>query len=73
MKPYACNNRKPFRDHVVLQAPTVEDGKVVATTISFPFRMRQDCSYTTTELGQADERCVGCSWRYQPQPTTPQP
>lgn len=68
MKPYACHNREPFRQTVELQSPTVVDGQVVATTTTFPFRMRQDCSYTTTELGQADERCVGCHWRATPPP-----
>lgn len=71
MKPYACHNREPFRDTVVLEHPAIKGGAVVPVTTTFPFRMRQDCSYTTTELGQADERCVGCSWRAnQPKETT---
>ena len=44
--------------------PVVElrdlDGRVVT---AFPFRMRSDCAYTHSELGQADPRCLGCSWR----------
>lgn len=71
MKPYACHNREPFRDAQVLEHPVVKGGTVVPATTSIPFRMRQDCSYTTTELSQADERCVGCHWRANPPKDTP--
>lgn len=50
-KPYGCYNRAPYK--MTVQG---KDG-------SWPFRMRQDCSYTTTELGQADPRCSDCRYR----------
>jgi len=31
--------------------------------VSMPFRMSPDCNYTTTALGEKDEKCQGCSWR----------
>lgn len=63
-EPYACHNREPFKDTVTVKGAVVgENGFVIPKVVSFPFRMRLDCSYTTTELGQADERCHGCKWR----------
>ncbi len=52
-----CHNRQPYKPVVELRDL---DGRVVNT---FPFRMRQDCAYTHTDLGQADSRCAGCRWR----------
>lgn len=52
-----CHNRPPYKPVVALRDL---DGRVVTT---FPFRMRSDCAYTHSELGQADPRCRGCSWR----------
>jgi hypothetical protein len=31
--------------------------------IAIPFTMTTDCQYTLSELGQKDEKCVGCKWR----------
>lgn len=52
-----CHNRPPYKPVVELRDL---DGRLVT---AFPFRMRQDCAYTHTDLGQADPRCRGCSWR----------
>lgn len=52
-----CHNRQPYKPMVELRDL---DGRVVT---AFPFRMRSDCAYTHSELGQADPRCRGCSWR----------
>ena len=52
-----CHNRPPYKPVVELRDL---DGRLVT---AFPFRMRQDCAYTHTDLGRADPRCRGCSWR----------
>lgn len=52
-----CHNRPPFKQVVELRD---YDGRVVS---SFPFRMREDCAYTHTALGQRDQRCAWCCWR----------
>lgn len=45
---YGCWNRKPFKDfHIV--------GRVVIRHV-----MTRDCQYTKSELGQRDDKCVGC-------------
>jgi hypothetical protein len=31
--------------------------------VPMPFRMAPDCQYTQSELGQADKRCDGCTWK----------
>lgn len=61
LPPYQCHNRQPFKlaMHLYhLDAETLERREVV-----IPFRNSFDCNYTTTDLGQADPRCTGCSWR----------
>lgn len=61
MKPYGCHNRPPFKGSQLLYGHDSLTGKVI--TIEIPNRLAQDCRYTHTDLGQADERCVGCKWR----------
>lgn len=65
-----CHNRMPFANHIWMQDGTMEialhpDLPITAVPVFqyVPHRMRKDCSYTETELGQADKGCVGCSWR----------
>lgn len=66
MKPYGCHNRAEFRTVQPMQAGWYLDGRTrTPRLVAVPFRMRQDCSYTRTELGQADERCAGCRHRHQ--------
>ena len=31
--------------------------------VPMPFRMEPTCQYTHSDLGQADTRCAGCTWR----------
>lgn len=54
-----CFNRAPYKATNDLRDL---NGRVVT---SIPFRMAQDCQFTKTELGQADAKCVGCSWRQE--------
>ena len=51
-KPYGCHNRAPY--------PAVS---VAPNGTAWPFRMAPDCQFTKTDLGKADKRCDGCSWR----------
>lgn len=60
MNPYQCHNRPPFKQSTKLLD---HHGRVVS---SWPFRMEQDCRYTHTELGQADQRCDGCKHKKPP-------
>lgn len=65
-----CFNRAPFRAIYVAQDgyyPMVRDGlgrpTLVQRHVDVPFRMSPECQYTNSDLGQADQRCVGCRWR----------
>lgn len=70
-KPYGCYNREPFKPLVTVQDGYYEARDGFGNPVrspkyrEIPFRNRADCSYTHTELGQADPRCAGCSWRVQ--------
>lgn len=55
-----CFNRAPYKTTNDLRDL---NGHVVT---SIPFRMAPDCQYTLSSLGQADQRCVDCSWRRDP-------
>ena len=59
---YGCYNREPYKDMVTLPRTPVQIHLSLPVTC-VPFRMARDCQYTLTKLGQADARCVGCSWR----------
>lgn len=61
MKKYGCFDRPPYKTSQVLYGHDSLTGKGI--TIEIPNRLAQDCRYTHTELGQADERCAGCKWR----------
>jgi len=65
---YGCHNRQPFRDSF----PVMTEGRSlysrgfherVQLMHYVDFRMAPDCQYTKTNLGRADEGCVGCKWR----------
>lgn len=66
---YGCHNRKDFKTTLTVQNGVLKHSYnfgrsfEVANKIEVPFRMAKDCQYTLTELGKADKRCDGCSWR----------
>lgn len=63
---YGCHNRAPFRPRVMVQDGWWNDGVARTGKITqVPFRMSEECQYTKTELGRADERCAGCKWKQQ--------
>lgn len=55
-----CHNRKPYRQVIRLRD---HHGREVA---AWPHAMTTDCQYTRSDLGQADQRCLGCRWRQEP-------
>lgn len=65
MKPYACHNRPPYRQHMKAQDGYWNDGlqRIIPKLVSIPFRMNPDCQYTKTSLGEADKRGIGCKWK----------
>lgn len=64
MKPYACHNRPPYRQHMKVADGHWDDGvQRIQKLASVPFRMNPDCQYTHTTLGQNDSRCNGCKHR----------
>jgi hypothetical protein len=56
-----CHNRAPYKETVEVQDGWTSDQTRRMVTIPFP--MTTDCQYTLSELGQKDEKCVGCKWR----------
>lgn len=67
MSLYGCHNRAPFEKTVALKANyniSVEGHHVVCDAVELiPFVFTKTCVYTTSELGQKDAKCVGCTWR----------
>lgn len=69
--PYGCHNRAPFKQTLVVQDGyhDMRDGHGNPCRVpkykDIAFRNSEECSYTSTDLGQADPRCVGCSWRVE--------
>lgn len=70
MKPYQCFNRADYAPVILMQDGWIEQPlSVDAVTriprmVLVPFRMSPRCEYTaTSELGQADPRCMGCARR----------
>ncbi len=55
-----CHNREPYKPNTVLRD---HHYRVVD---SWPFRMAETCQYTKSDLGQKDQRCLGCRWRQEP-------
>jgi hypothetical protein len=61
---YGCHNRAPYMRTIAAQDGWYMDGHTrTPRMVPMPFRMSQTCNYTTTELGRADTRCTGCTWR----------
>jgi hypothetical protein len=61
---YGCHNRPPFkRSHFVQDGWWADGVQRIPKLSTAPFRMAEDCQYTLTDLGQADERCQGCKHR----------
>lgn len=64
-KGYGCYNREEFITEYEVPDVVITDGKLKRewVLVTIPFPMTRDCQYTHTELGQKDERCLGCKWR----------
>lgn len=61
---YACKDRAAYAPSVPVQDGWYMDGYTrTPRMVPMPFRMSPTCNYTETELGQADTRCDGCTWR----------
>lgn len=61
---YGCHNRAAYAATLPAQSGWYMDGYTrTPRMVAMPFRMSTDCNYTTTDLGQADKGCLGCSWR----------
>lgn len=61
---YACHNRAPYARVLPAQSGWYLDGTTrTPRMVAMPFRMSEECNFTTTELGQADKGCAGCKWR----------
>ena len=61
---YGCHNRAPF-----VEGTEAQDGHYASgprRKVIVPFRMERECQFTLSELGQADTRCTGCTWRKEP-------
>jgi hypothetical protein len=56
-----CYNREPYKAEVMVQNGWTDEQ--TRRMIAIPFTMTTDCQYTLSELGQKDEKCVGCKWR----------
>lgn len=69
---YGCFNRADYKANVTMQAGwnaamtdlnTKRESRY-PIMVKVPFRMSPRCEYTaTSELGQADPKCIGCSRR----------
>lgn len=61
-----CYNREPFKRTLRVQDGWMEFGATRKPVIrSIPFRMSEQCEYTTSDLGAADPGCKGCRWQRQ--------
>lgn len=67
-----CYNRRPYVDMLPMQDGWYMDG-VTRTPRMEPvkIRVKPDCQYTGSALGQADKGCTGCSWRSTPAAPAP--
>jgi len=52
---YGCHNRKPYAASYL---PTGGSKPI-------PHVLSTSCQYRHTELGKADQKCTGCSWRVE--------
>lgn len=67
---YSCKDRPPFE-----QSIPVQDGwenSWARRMVDMQFTMDPSCVYSTSELGQADEKCTGCKWRTDDAGRTPE-
>jgi len=65
---YQCFNREAFAPSI-----SVQDGWATSWArrmVDVEFLMDQSCVYSTSDLGQADKQCIGCSWRANGQADT---
>ena len=61
---YACHNHAPYLSKVPAQDGWYADGYTrTPRMVPMPFRMSPKCNYSSSRLGQADQRCQGCTWR----------
>jgi hypothetical protein len=64
---YGCHNRASFP--ALLPLPAVQpigfEGYVVnSEAVQYVKNVfSKDCQYTSTALGQADKKCIDCTWR----------
>ena len=62
MSLYGCHNRAPLKQSAVVANGWYQDGMTrTPRMISIPDPMTKTCNYTTTQLGKADAKCVGCT------------
>lgn len=62
--PYACHNRPPFVRELLAQDGWITWGQSRAPVmVKIPFVNSRECQYRHTDLGKADARCDGCTWR----------
>lgn len=61
---YGCHNRREYKAKLMVQDGWWIDGESRVPKIrQIPFTMTRECQYTHTDLGQADDRCIGCRHR----------
>jgi hypothetical protein len=62
--PNGCFNRAPYTPVIPVQDGWFMDGYTrTPRMVPMPFRMEPGCQFTHSDLGQADKRCTGCTWR----------
>jgi hypothetical protein len=61
---HGCFDRAPYAPVIPAQDGWYMDGYTrTPRMVPMPFRMSPTCNYTHTDLGAADKRCTGCTWR----------
>ena len=59
---YGCHSRPPLKTSAVVANGFFMDGYTrTPKMISIPDPMTKTCNYTTTVLGKADIKCIGCA------------
>ena len=58
---YGCKNRAPFAPSI--QVADGWENSWARRMVDMEFRMDPNCIYSTSELGEKDEKCHGCKWK----------
>lgn len=58
---YACKDRAPFAQSI--QVADGWENTWARRMVDMQFRMDPSCIYSTSELGEKDEKCHGCKWK----------